>query len=696
MAQTSNRSDVETAPDIQRLIELRQLLQQAGVAYYVYASPIMEDGVYDQLYRELQELEHRYPDQITPDSPTQRVGDQPVTQFQTVQHQIPLYSLENAFDFAELQEWQDRLYRVLGLTADLPLDYVCELKIDGSALALSYTNGLLVRGVTRGDGQAGEDITTNIRTIPTIPLRLNTENPPPQLEVRGEAYLSFQEFERINRTRSQMGDPLFANPRNCTAGTLRQLDSRVVAQRRLSFFAYTLYFPQGWPTGSLPTTQWEGLDLLQTLGFAVNPHAALVPSLEDVQSFYQQWDKQNQPSPLPYATDGVVVKLNAYRLQEEVGFTQKFPRWAIALKYPAEEVPTRILSITASVGRTGAVTPVAELEPVQLAGTTVSRASLHNADRLRDLDVHIGDTAVVRKAGEIIPEIVSILSELRPDDARRYTLPTLCPECETPLERPESEAITRCPNLKCPARVRGQLQHWASRDALDIEGMGEKLVHQLVAKLQVQSVVDLYHLTVEQIMTLDRMGPKSSQKLIDAIDRSRSQPWPRVLYGLGIPHVGAVTAQVLATHYPAADRLSQATPDTIAQIYGLGQDIAETVTHWLARPEHQALLQGLAAAHVQLETQQTATSDRAQASLLAGQKFVITGTLPTLSRSEAKQWIESRGGKVTATVSRQTTFIVVGTDAGSKLDQAKTLGVRILSEADLLALEPGDAGHHHG
>lgn len=666
----------------QRARELRALLQKASIAYYVHDAPILEDSVYDRLYRELQELERAYPELITPDSPTQRVGEKPAEQFPTVSHRIPLYSLENAFNLEELKEWQERLWRVLGRTPEEgELEYVCELKIDGAALALTYVDGLLQRGATRGDGQSGEDITPNIRAIPSIPLRLATAAPPPVLEVRGEAYLPIAEFERINRERCSAGDPPFANPRNCAAGTLRQLDSRVVAARKLSFFAYALHWPEGWPSGDPPQTQWECLQRLKDLGLPVNPLSQVCRGLEEVVQFYERW-RQAQ---LPYACDGVVVKLNSLRLQEEAGFTQKFPRWAIALKYPAQEVPTRIRAIVASVGRTGAVTPVAELEPVLLAGTTVSRASLHNADRLEELDVHIGDTAIVRKAGEIIPEVVGILKELRPPDAVPYRLPSHCPECGTLLVRPAGEAITRCPNPDCPAQIRGQLQHWASRDAMDIEGLGEKRVAQLVEKLGVRTVADLYRLTPEHLESLEGMGSRSSQKLVQAIQRSRQQPWERVLYGLGIPHVGVVTAQTLAQHFPAPELLAQASIEDIAQIYGIGREIAEAVVSWFADPAHQKLLQELRELGIPALPRQAAP---AVSQVLAGKKFVITGTLPTLSRQQAKAWIESRGGKVTASVSRQTDYVVVGSDPGSKLKQAQALGIPLLSEAELLALDP--------
>ncbi|NJK63562.1 MAG: NAD-dependent DNA ligase LigA [Synechococcaceae cyanobacterium SM2_3_1] len=688
-AQTTLENSSE-AGERQRLVELRQLLQRANIAYYVEDAPLMEDSVYDQLYRELQDLESRHLDLITPDSPTQRVGEKPAQEFVTVRHQIPMYSLENAFNLEELQDWQARLLRVLGMANANDLTYTCELKIDGSALALTYEDGLLTRGVTRGDGQSGEEITSNVRTIRSIPLRLAVPEPPPRLEVRGEAFLSFAEFQRINQIRAQASDPLFANPRNCAAGTLRQLDSRIVADRKLDFFAYTVHFPQGWPQGTLPTTQWEALQILKTFGLVINPHSQLSRNLEAVKTFYEFWHP-HQLTPersLPYASDGVVVKLNSFALQEETGFTQKFPRWAVALKYPAEEVPTRIRQILASVGRTGAVTPVAELDPVQLAGTTVSRASLHNADRLRELDVHVGDTVIVRKAGEIIPEIVAVLPDLRPPQAQPYFLPSHCPECQTPLERLQQEAVTRCPNLHCPARVRGNLQHWASRDALDIEGLGEMLIRQLVDRLQVRSVADLYHLQADQVAQLERMGKKSSQKLLQAIQRSCEQPWARVLYGLGHPPMwGAVTARTLTTHFPSATDLAAATPEQISSIFGIGQEIAEAITQWFSHPHHQELLQALAIAGVTL----LAKPDAAEAPVfrvLIGKKFVITGTLPTLSRSAAKEWIESRGGKIVSSVSKQTDYLVVGSEAGSKLEKAQSLGIPQLSEAELLALDP--------
>ena len=554
-------------PEIkQRVEQLRQQLQKADYTYYVLDNPIMEDAVYDRLYRELEELEQQHPELVTPDSPTQRVGGEPAQEFQEVRHNIPLYSLENAFSLEELTKWQERWQRQVPDVESF--EYVCELKLDGSALALTYENGILVQGATRGDGVTGEEITQNVRTIRTIPLRLNLENPPPRVEVRGEVFLPLDVFERINAERREAGFATFANPRNAAAGTLRQLDPKVVAQRQLDFFAYTLYMPeegQG-DKGTIPHSQWESLELLQKMGFPVNPNRRLCQSLQEVAQYYRDWETRRQE--LPYMTDGVVVKLNSYSLQQRLGFTQKFPRWAIALKYPAEEAPTQVKNITVNVGRTGAVTPLARLQPVSLAGTTVPRASLHNSDYIAELDVRVGDTAVVRKAGEIIPEIVRVLPELRPEDSQPFQMPTHCPECGSVLEHLEGEAITRCINASCPAILRGSLIHWASRDAMDITGLGEKIVEQLVMKdgeraekerktsRLVCSVADLYQLTVEQLVSLERMGTKSAEKLVQAIAASKNQPWSRVLYALGIRYVGSVNAELLTQNFASEEQLA--------------------------------------------------------------------------------------------------------------------------------------------
>lgn len=671
-------------PEInQRVQELRQLLQNASYAYYVLDHPTMEDAVYDQLYRELQDLETQYPELVSPDSPTQRVGDKPAAHFSSVRHNIPLYSLENAFNLEEFAKWQEKWQRHLPANSPPSTEYVCELKIDGSALALTYQNGILVRGVTRGDGVTGEDITQNVRTIRSIPLRLNTDNPPSLLEIRGEAFLPIEVFEQINQERQQTGEQLLANPRNAAAGALRQFDARLVAQRRLDFFAYTLHLNHQNSNSTTPQTQWESLELLQNLGFRVNPNRKLCHSLEDVRNYYHNWDKQRRS--LPYMTDGVVVKLNSIVLQEQLGFTQKFPRWAIALKYPAEEAPTLVLDITVQVGRTGALTPVAELKPVQLAGTTVSRATLHNSDRIRELDLHINDTVIIRKAGEIIPEVVRVLPQLRPANAQPFQMPTHCPVCNSPVKREAGEAVTRCINSSCPAILKGSLIHWASRDALDINGLGEKLVEQLVDRDLVKSVGDLYSLTPEKLTALERMGTKSAEKIINAIAKSPNQPWWRVLYGLGIRHVGSVNAQTLTQHFTTVEQLSNAKVTEIAGIYGIGAEIAQSVWDWFQVEGNQSLITRLREAGLQLAGEiKTKTESINQP--LSGKTFVITGTLPTMKRDEAKELIQKAGGKVTNSVSAKTDYLVVGEDAGSKLAKAEALGIKQLTEEKLLAL----------
>ncbi|OKH18731.1 NAD-dependent DNA ligase LigA [[Limnothrix rosea] IAM M-220] len=664
-----------------RLNQLRSQLQKAAYAYYVLDNPIMEDSVYDKLYRELEGLEKEYPLLITPDSPTQRVGDRPAAQFVSVKHNIPLYSLENAFDFEELQQWEQKWQRALEGETPEHSGYVCELKIDGSAIALTYEDGLLVRGATRGDGVTGEEITQNIRTIRTIPLRLNLDNPPPRVEVRGEAFLPLDTFEEINQEREKAGENLFANPRNAAAGTLRQLDSRIVAERKLDFFAYTLHIPDA-EGFELPTTQWEALEFLQNMGFRVNPNRDLCVDLQAVQDYFDSWDEERKK--LPYLTDGAVVKLNDFSLQQELGFTQKFPRWAIALKYAAEEAPTVVKDIIVNVGRTGAVTPMAVMEPVQLAGTTVQRATLHNEDRVKELDIRLGDTVVIRKAGEIIPEVLRVLPELRPAATEPYEMPTTCPECGSTLIRPQGEAVLRCVNSSCPAILRGSLVHWASRNALDIQGLGEKNVILLLEHNLVNSIADIYNLTVEEIMALPRMGQRSAEKLVAAIAASKSQDYARVIYGLGIRFVGKVNAEILTQNFPTLDKLQTATFAKLQGVYGIGEEIAQSVVDWFRVEANQQLIAALQNAGLTFEATQTAPVQTN--SSIAGKTFVITGTLPTLKRSEAADKIKAAGGKVTSSVSKKTDYLLAGENAGSKLEKARTLGVTELDEAQFFEL----------
>jgi len=712
-----------------RAAELRRLLQEAAHAYYVLDAPLMEDPVYDRLYRELLELESSFPELLSPDSPTQRVGGQPAEGFRSVEHRIGLLSLDNAFSLQELEAWYARLLKVLDRTPapgdPLPaLPMVGELKIDGNALALSYENGVLVRAATRGDGERGEEITANVRTIQSVPLRLQLRHPPAWVEVRGEALIPDATFAAINADRTARGEAPFANPRNACAGTLRQLDPKVVASRRLDFFAYTLHLPddadglrgsdaappgpgvtpakpqrRDGPDGrhgpeaddpAPPRSQWEALRWLEAAGFRVNPNAAQLGDLAAVEAFCARWEQERRG--LPYATDGVVVKLNDLGLQDAAGFTQKAPRWAIALKYAAEEAPSRLLRLTCQVGRTGVVTPVAEFEPVPLAGTSVARATLHNADRLAELDLHAGDTIVVRKAGEIIPEVVRVLPELRPSGALLLALPHTCPECGSELVREEGEAATRCVNSSCPAILRGSLRHWVSKGALDVDGLGSKLIEQLVDRGLVRSIADLHRLDGALLASLERMGEKSAANLVAALEASRRQGWHRQLYGLGIHHVGEVNAKALARAFPSAADLATAaleSPELITAVFGIGGEIAQSLQQWFATPANQALLaelEGLGFSLAAGEAERQAAAAPAGERPLEGQTFVLTGTLPGLSRSQAQALIEAAGGKMSGSVSRKTTWLVAGAEAGSKLAKAESLGVAVLDEDGLRAL----------
>lgn len=677
-------------PEIRtRIQQLREKLQSAGYAYYVLDNPVMEDAVYDRLYRELQDLESQYSELVTADSPTQRVGERPAAGFVSVKHNISLYSLENAFDMAEFAKWETGWQRNLGSKDSAA--YVCELKIDGSAIALTYEKGLLVRGATRGDGDTGEDITQNVKTIRSIPLKLNLENPPPVVEVRGEAFLPISVFEQINQERQQNGEHLLANPRNAAAGALRQLDPKMVAQRKLDFFAYTLHLPS-------PSTQIdlhlhsESLELLEQMGFKVNPHREICPDLAGVGAYYDRWNTERLN--LAYMTDGVVVKINSLALQQELGFTNKFPRWAVALKYPAEEAPTRVLDISVNVGRTGAITPLAHLQPVQLGGTTVQRATLHNGDRIAQLDIRIGDTVIVRKAGEIIPEVVRVLTDLRLPGTSVFKMPSNCPVCDSIVTKSVSEAVLRCNNPSCAAILKGSLVHWVSRDALDINGVGEKLIEQLVERKLVNSVADLYDLTVAKLMTLERMGEKSATKIVEGIASSKSRPWSRVLYGLGIRQIGRNGSNILTDRFPSIELLLQATIADMESIYDVGFETAQSVSNWLKQPVNLDLIDRLKAAGLQFVSgaspwdhrSSEAASDNVASQIFVGKTFVITGTLPTLKRDEAKDFIEKHSGKVSDSVSAKTNYLVAGEKAGSKLAKAEKLGVKVISEAELLEL----------
>lgn len=672
-----------------RLIELKTLLNQAAHAYYVLDAPQMEDAVYDRLYRELLELEEQNPELITPDSPSQRVGGAPKDGFSSVEHRISMLSLDNAFSDEEIERWYRRLLRELDLEEGTDLAMVCELKIDGNALALTYENGLLVQAATRGDGSSGEEITNNVRTIQSIPLRLQLDNPPAWVEVRGEAFIPDDTFAKINQERQANEEPLFANPRNACAGTLRQLDPKVVAARRLDFFGYTLHLPDDYPIAQ--THQWGCLEWLQQAGFRVNPNARLCADLTAVQAFTAEWEQQRHG--LLYATDGVVVKLDSLELQDQAGFNAKAPRWAIAYKYAPEEAPSRVLRVVAQVGRTGIVTPVVEFEPVPLAGTTVSRATLHNADRIAELDLREGDTIVVRKAGEIIPEVVRVVIELRPADAPAVQLPDHCPACGSALVRAPEEAATRCINNSCPAQLKGAVRQWVSRAAMDVDGLGSRTIALLVERELVTKLSDLYRLETATLASLEGMGKRSAEKLVAALEQSRQQPWHRLLFALGIRNIGPVNAKALASAFPSAATLAQAALhdlEALQATYGIGEEIAEALTEWFSNATNQSLLQELQILGFCLEAPEAiagdASGDAGTPKPLEGKTFVLTGTLPTLKRNQAQELIETAGGKISGSVSKKTSYLVAGEEAGGKLTKAEQLGVAILDEAALLEL----------
>lgn len=654
-----------------RAAELRQILHYHNYRYYVLDDPEISDAEYDRLLRELQDIEDKYPELITPDSPTQRVGAEPATGFASVTHPIPMYSLANAFSAGDLREFDQRVRAVAG---DSEVEYVLELKIDGLAVSLQYADGVLVTGATRGDGTVGEDITNNLRTLPGVPLRLQE---PYTLTVRGEAYMSKAAFARLNEERQEAGQPLFANPRNAAAGSLRQLDPKVAARRGLDIFFYGLAAIEERP---LPPTQEETLRLLRQIGFPVNQQRVVLSDIEAVIEYCQAWhDKRHE---LPYEIDGIVIKVNDFALQERLGYTARNPRWAIAYKFPAEQVQTKLLDIIISVGRTGTLNPNAVLEPVTIAGTVVSRASLHNADLIAAKDIRIGDTVIVQKAGDIIPEVVAPVPSLRTGEERVYVMPTTCPECGTSVVREPQEVAWRCPNGSCPAVLREGLIHFASRDAMDIEGLGPAMVSALLAAGLVQDVADLYDLKAEQLMTLERVGQKTADKLVAAIAKSKQNSLERLIFALGIRHVGAKGALSLAQHFGTLEKLMVAKAEELQQVPDVGTKMAASIINYFAAPANQRLIEKLKAAGVNLRY----LGDQGQEGPLTGQTFVITGTLPGVTRTEAKQFIEQHGGQVASSVSKLTSYLLAGEKAGSKLTRAQELGVPVLSWEELQAL----------
>jgi DNA ligase (NAD+) len=641
---------------------LREQIREHQHRYYVLAQPTISDYDFDQLLRQLEQLEREYPELITPDSPTQRVGGIAESGFLTHEFSQPMLSLDNAYSVDELREWHER---VLSLSKQESVDYVAELKIDGLSIALLYEDGLLSKAVTRGDGRIGEVVTANVRTIKSVPLRLRKKE---TVEIRGEIYLSLEAFRQANEERELAGLPRYANPRNVAAGTVRQLDPAMVARRSLDFFGYSLIPPRA--------RQSENLKSIGELGLKVNPHHRLCRSIEDVEKFYAEWEERRDA--LDYEIDGLVVKVDDIRLQQALGFTSKAPRWAIAVKFQARQAETKLENIIANVGRTGALTPVAILEPVQLGGVTIRNATLHNEDEIERLGVQIGDRVLIERGGDVIPKVVRVVEEA--NDRRKYKIPEQCPVCGGEVYRPEGEAVRRCVSQTCPAKLKGSLLHWAGRKAMNIDGLGEKIVDQLVDKAMVRDVSDLYKLQAQELVDLERMGKKSSEALIKEIDESRKLAFSRLLFGLGIRHVGERTAQLLADHFGSMDDLEKAPQAELEQVHEVGPQIAESIHHFFHEDQNRELIRRLQNQGLPMKA---AVQRERLPQVFAGKIFVITGTLDGMSRDEAIALIEQRGGRVTSSVSKKTNFVVAGKDPGSKLDKAQALGVEVIDETAL-------------
>lgn len=653
-----------------RVLELRKILRKADFLYYQKADPEISDRMYDQYMDELVQLETQF-DLQTPDSPSQRVGGEPTKEFPNVVHPIPMLSLSNTYNHAELDEFDRRVREALGLEE---VSYMAELKYDGMAIRLRYENGVLVLGATRGDGQKGDDITTNVRTIRDIPLAIS-QPIAEVMEIRGEAFMEKEAFAEMNRKREEDGENRFANPRNATAGTLKMQDSRVVATRPIRFFSYDLLLEE---TSDL--SQDEKLTALENMGFPVCEHRKKCRNISEVHALIDLWDTQRNS--YPYETDGVVVKVNEDKYRDELGQTAKAPRWAIAYKFEAERAVTRLQDITLQVGRLGSITPVAELEPIKLAGTTVKRASLHNQDEIERKDIRIGDMVVVEKAGEIIPQVVEVLDKNYSGRSEPFVFPKKCPACQEALVRLPAEVAWRCVNLKCPPQMKSRIEHFASRDAMDIEGVGEAFVAQLVSENLINTFADLFDLRIDDLLPLERMAEKSAENVITAIEKSKAQPFDRVLYGLGIRFVGTTVAKDLARAFESMDALREATIEELVAVASIGPKIAESVQLFFSDPRNIALIDRLASYGLTMKAEVA----EAKGHSLSGKTFVITGTLPTLKRNEAKTLIEQYGGKVTGSVSKNTDMLLAGEDAGSKLEKAQKLGVPIISEEKLFEM----------
>ena len=657
------------AKDRARAEALRGRIVHHEHKYYVDNDPQISDEEFDRLVRELRDLEARFPDLVTPESPTQRVGEKPVEGFPTVVHRTPMLSIENGYDEDEIREFDERVRKLLSGRAPA---YTAELKIDGLSMSILYRDGRFVRGVTRGDGVRGDDVSSNVKTIRSLPLVIACEG---DVEVRGEVYLPFGSFRAINREREEAGESLFANPRNAAAGSIRLLDPREVASRNLSVFLYYLFVD-----GKEEPSQWGALRKLKELGFPANPYSRFCKTIDDALAYFREWNAKRDS--LEYDADGIVIKVDSAEDRLALGTTAKSPRWAISYKFPARQATTRVNDIKIQVGRTGALTPVAFLEPVKLSGTTISRSTLHNEEELRRKDIRVGDYVLIERSGDVIPQVVSAMKDRRRRGARRFVWPKRCPVCGSKVFKPEGEVISRCENTSCPARVRESILHFAGRRAMDINGLGEAIVDQLLGAKLVRSIPDLYGLSLEGLTALERMGAKSARNLLDEIEASRSRGLARLLFALGLRHVGERLAQTLAARFKTLAALEAAGREDLLQAEDVGPKVAESILFFFAQPENREVIERLRKAGV---------SDRAAAEAggpkpLAGQVFVITGTLSGLSRDEARELLEARGAEVGSSVTRKTTGLIVGESPGSKLDRARELGVRTIGEKEFLEL----------
>lgn len=663
-----------TASAKQSIEKLRTLLREHDHQYYVLSQPSISDLDYDMLMKQLIELERQHPDLITPDSPSQRVGGEPTKEFPAVTHEVPMLSLANTYSEEELIDFDRRVKELLG---EQKYQFVAELKIDGVAISLIYRKGLFVQGATRGDGTQGDEITANLKTIRSIPLRAESgKGFPKDFEVRGEIYMSKKDFERMNKRQEELGERTFVNARNTASGTLKLQDPKIVAQRKLQMFTYFLR------TNDLPLkSHSENLKLLKQLGFAVNEHAKVCRTIAEVKAYTDLWNEKR--SSLPYDIDGIVIKVDSIAHQQELGAVAKSPRWAIAFKFPAQQMETILKEITLQVGRVGTITPVAELEPVFVGGSTVSRATLHNEDYINELDIRIGDTVQVEKGGDVIPKVSGVNLKKRPKKSTPFSFPSKCPVCGSKIFRPEGEAAYYCENFECPAQVRGRIEHFAHRRAMNIEGLGEAVIDLLVNEGLIHNIADVYSLKKERIAALERMGEKSAQNLLDGIEASKTLPFSRVLFGLGIRFVGEGVAKLLADHFSSIENVKQASQEDLEQVEGIGPRIAESVVRFFKDKHSVKLVDRLMNAGVQMRSEKKKISGNAA---VTGKSFVLTGGLESMSRDEAKDRIEALGGKSSSGVSKKTDYVIVGTDAGSKLQKAKELGVRTITEEEFLKM----------